>query len=255
MLMLPPFVGAPPVNNVYQVDAHLREDCGIIQVSPRAGNTGDMSQPSESRLTMDIISSTRRCTTCQGDFPATTEYFYKRLGGLAYICKACRREYDIANKDRIRAYQLRYTSTEEFKARDSARGRQRRAEQGEHINALRRKWYAERKTELLPIRRKQHKAWRASNPEAVRAIHQRRRARQRSAEGTFTADDLTKLLKVQKRCCYWCGKRVTKKYHVDHVIPLVRGGSNDPSNLVIACPSCNLSKRDRLPHEWGDKLF
>jgi 5-methylcytosine-specific restriction endonuclease McrA len=39
-------------------------------------------------------------------------------------------------------------------------------------------------------------------------------------------------------------------YHVDHVVPLVRGGSDDPSNLVIACVPCNLSKGDKLPHEW-----
>ena len=30
--------------------------------------------------------------------------------------------------------------------------------------------------------------------------------------------------------------------HVDHIIPVVRGGSNDDSNLVTACADCNLGK-------------
>jgi 5-methylcytosine-specific restriction endonuclease McrA len=56
--------------------------------------------------------------------------------------------------------------------------------------------------------------------------------------------------KAQRAKCYWCGINVGNVYHVDHVIPLSRGGSNGPENIVIACPHCNLSKSNRLPHEW-----
>jgi 5-methylcytosine-specific restriction endonuclease McrA len=35
------------------------------------------------------------------------------------------------------------------------------------------------------------------------------------------------------------------------VIPLDRGGSNGPENIVIACPECNHSKHNKLPHEWN----
>ncbi len=34
--------------------------------------------------------------------------------------------------------------------------------------------------------------------------------------------------------------------HVEHVIPVSRGGSDDPSNLAWACPGCNLKKADRV---------
>lgn len=34
-------------------------------------------------------------------------------------------------------------------------------------------------------------------------------------------------------------------FHVEHVIPLCRGGTNELANLVLACPSCNLRKADR----------
>jgi len=38
--------------------------------------------------------------------------------------------------------------------------------------------------------------------------------------------------------------------HVDHVIPSSRGGTNDVTNLVPACTSCNTSKADKLLAEW-----
>lgn len=34
-------------------------------------------------------------------------------------------------------------------------------------------------------------------------------------------------------------------FHIEHVIPRVRGGSSESNNLALACPSCNLHKSDR----------
>lgn len=43
--------------------------------------------------------------------------------------------------------------------------------------------------------------------------------------------------------CQYCGKHPPNCIlHVDHVIPLSKGGDNDPSNLITACDSCNLGK-------------
>jgi 5-methylcytosine-specific restriction endonuclease McrA len=39
-----------------------------------------------------------------------------------------------------------------------------------------------------------------------------------------------------------CGALAT---HVDHVIPLADGGTDDESNLRAACPPCNLSRGAR----------
>ena len=40
--------------------------------------------------------------------------------------------------------------------------------------------------------------------------------------------------------CYYCGIVVTyDKAQVDHVIAKARGGTDAPSNLVIACATCN----------------
>lgn len=44
--------------------------------------------------------------------------------------------------------------------------------------------------------------------------------------------------------CAWCGKKVYFKYGgtVDHYIPLRKGGTNDPVNLVLMCEACNQKK-------------
>lgn len=34
-------------------------------------------------------------------------------------------------------------------------------------------------------------------------------------------------------------------FHIEHILPRSRGGSDDPDNLALACPSCNLHKSDR----------
>lgn len=55
--------------------------------------------------------------------------------------------------------------------------------------------------------------------------------------------------------CYLCGDK-PHRYHVDHVIPKARGGTDDFANLALACPTCNIRKsasiiafsvRDRMP--------
>lgn len=34
-------------------------------------------------------------------------------------------------------------------------------------------------------------------------------------------------------------------FHIEHVRPRAAGGSDDPDNLALACPGCNLKKGDR----------
>ena len=44
--------------------------------------------------------------------------------------------------------------------------------------------------------------------------------------------------------CQICGGKVfmSGEWHVDHITPVARGGSNAPCNLQLACPACNLEK-------------
>ena len=48
--------------------------------------------------------------------------------------------------------------------------------------------------------------------------------------------------------CQMCGRTVEDgiKLHIDHIVPVSKGGSNDMSNLQVLCHECNLAKHDRV---------
>jgi len=54
------------------------------------------------------------------------------------------------------------------------------------------------------------------------------------------------ILKRAKFRCELCGISAEKKaLEIDHIVPRIKGGSDDPSNLQSLCFSCNSMKRDR----------
>jgi hypothetical protein len=50
------------------------------------------------------------------------------------------------------------------------------------------------------------------------------------------------------RCVYCCMHQALQggTFHVEHVLPRSRGGTDAPDNLAWACPGCNLRKSDRI---------
>lgn len=53
-----------------------------------------------------------------------------------------------------------------------------------------------------------------------------------------------RLFAQSDRCC-WCNKQMRyKDATIEHVAPLAKGGSNDESNLALACPGCNSKRGD-----------
>ncbi|WP_085035191.1 HNH endonuclease [Ensifer aridi] len=52
--------------------------------------------------------------------------------------------------------------------------------------------------------------------------------------------------------CAYCGN-IADPVHIDRIIPLSRGGTNDPPNLTVSCSSCNLEKAALTPDEWRAK--
>lgn len=53
--------------------------------------------------------------------------------------------------------------------------------------------------------------------------------------------------------CQYC-RSEKGPFEVDHVLPKSRGGTDDYSNLLCACMSCNRSKKDRTPEEWIESM-
>lgn len=96
--------------------------------------------------------------------------------------------------------------------------------------------------------------WRAENPEQSLAIVHRRRAAKLSNGGTYTKDDIRRLERYQSYRCYWCCRCVFS-LTIDHVIPLVRGGSNNADNIRLACSRCNYRKNKTMPLDFVLRLL
>lgn len=95
--------------------------------------------------------------------------------------------------------------------------------------------------------------YRNSFREKVRAWNRNRKARARNAEGHHSAEDVIEILMSQNEKCNSCGIDLADGYHVDHIMPLILGGTNWPSNLQMLCPTCNTSKGGLHPDDWEEK--
>jgi 5-methylcytosine-specific restriction endonuclease McrA len=90
------------------------------------------------------------------------------------------------------------------------------------------------------------------NKEVYFSYGRTRRARKRNADGTHTAADISALWDLQKGKCVFCLKPMVKgKFHVDHFVPLIKGGSNDRGNLRLMHKKCNLKKGRADPLEYA----
>lgn len=75
-------------------------------------------------------------------------------------------------------------------------------------------------------------------------IAARRRARRRSSDdGTVTLSAVKALLKPQENRCNYCmiSFDIATK-HLDHIVPLAKGGPHSISNVQFLCSTCNLTK-------------
>lgn len=92
------------------------------------------------------------------------------------------------------------------------------------------------------------------NPEVKRRHERKRRSQKLNAQDLGYKFCEKSALRLQRGRCANCYEKVgvnRKKYHVDHIVPLSRGGSNDPTNLQILCVECNLRKSAKDPIEWA----
>ena len=59
------------------------------------------------------------------------------------------------------------------------------------------------------------------------------------------------LMERQNSTCVYCGHRRTPRLlEIDHIFPVVRGGSNDIDNLQVICRPCNMRKGIQSDQEF-----
>lgn len=93
-------------------------------------------------------------------------------------------------------------------------------------------------------------AWRERNPEKLML---QKLVSRHSAPGReyLTAEKLQARIDFYAGNCRYCGERADT---LDHRVPITRGGSHLPANLVPACRSCNSRKRTRAEPEFRARL-
>ena len=124
-----------------------------------------------------------------------------------------------------------------------------------------RRWFAANKEKSSAASRrwqKMHpeavKEWNTKNAEKRRSYVRNRRARIRKAEGSHTSEDIIGLFEAQAGRCVYCKEELGPSFHVDHILPLSRGGGNDISNLQICCETCNKRKFTQRHDEFMKRL-
>ena len=167
------------------------------------------------------------------------------------------REYYHANKAKAIALVTRYreANKEKIKAKKKCLKRtpaQRKAEyqkNAEKIKARSKAWCAanpDRKTAASRKYYSENKASYISNA----------RKRRHSLIGTFNQKEIDAIYAAQHGNCAGCAKPFTasRKYEMDHVMPVSKGGLNTADSIQLLCKPCNRRKFTMLPDQWAASL-
>ena len=158
--------------------------------------------------------------------------------------KRARDKYKAANRERLNEQQRQRRRANLATA--AARMREYRARRPDVMKAIeaRRTRSPEQKARFNRYRRE----WAKANPDKQREHAHRRSGRKvgRLERGTIRA--------IGDRQGWLCGICSTdlaaSGYHMDHVVPLARGGQHRAENIQLLCPPCNLSKGAKDQEEF-----
>ena len=100
-----------------------------------------------------------------------------------------------------------------------------------------------------------NREWKLNNSDRVRLNDKNNRHKRRSQQRAgMSSAELSAWIERQPKACHWCGKKCAKKFHIDHYVPLSKGGAHAAENLVISCPSCNGRKHAKDPYEFANQV-
>ena len=165
-----------------------------------------------------------------------------------------KREWTRRNKEKLNEQRrLRLRSDEQYRAKAVERSKEWYAANKEYVEEKSRLYYKENTAAV----RARISKYQQGNPERMAVLNavkaHRRRMRQRESSEHFKRRDVERLLALQKWKCANCGKSLKRGYHIDHRVPIAKGGDNGPGNIELLCPSCNYAKGAKLPHVFAQE--
>jgi 5-methylcytosine-specific restriction endonuclease McrA len=189
----------------------------------------------------------KKCTGC-GKLKSL-DCFYKRNKKPRAKCKLCEnitsKNWREKNKQYIHEYNIEYrkSNNEELKTKD----RNKYLTRGKTKEYLKRRrdYYQKNKEKLCKYSAK----WSKNNPEKHAENTRIRKQRQRNLTGNLTKESVEFRFRYYGYCCYYCGCNGCK-LTIEHRIPISRGGTNHPSNIVPACRTCNSKKGTKTEKEF-----
>lgn len=120
----------------------------------------------------------------------------------------------------------------------------------EHAKAVTKARYFANRDELLVYSRERSKEHYQKNKDQYYLRSAARRARKLGAGGNLTRGIRKRLFASQNGRCVYCGVVLGTSPHLDHIVPLVRGGAHSDDNVQLLCKPCNLSKGAKMPDEF-----
>jgi 5-methylcytosine-specific restriction endonuclease McrA len=157
------------------------------------------------------------------------------------------------NPEKRKEYTARWRAANPEKFRESNR-RSKEANQKKY-NETQRKDYAENPDKYKAAWQRYYDNKHEWHLDRARVVNHRRRAQLKGAGGTHTAAEAAAILVAQNYQCAYCDADLRQvKRHLDHIMPLSKGGSNDKSNIQWTCEYHNLQKGDKDPIEYAKSI-
>lgn len=214
--------------------------------------------------------NTKRCPKC-GETKSIEDFYNNksRKDGRSAWCKSCdnasNKRYIANNREHIREYERNdYYKNHERHLRQHRESNERNKEK---IKQARKEYYQQNRDEILARDRqynqrhkkqisiRNQKYYQLHKEEFIFKARERKRRIRDTKDGTITKEVLDIMYESQCHKCDYCNGDLDQLgKHLDHILPLNRGGKHTLNNVHWICPRCNLSKNDKTEEEWFNML-